>query len=310
MPNGEIHYAAELSDDEIEFLTERGGRRIRGLREMRVSKPALFAAMWQQQPRSGDQGEFTEKLLDHCDDPTRTRGVPHAGEILVCGVDPARTYGAGWVMWGYNPKEGTVTVIDRWFGRKLGTQGIREYLLQKPVIEYVPQYMCWEVNVESAILDHPDVIDVLAETRTNLVRHNTGSNRNFGPDAVGTMAKFMRDGTIRFPAATADDRDAMQLLKEHFMNWDENEHAGVPVRPGRTGHLEDDLCMAAWVGWVQIRKLMQKRTRRQRRANIPAAVMRRWGQRLSTPHRGPAGKPAKPVIDYEAAYHGLHDDES
>ncbi len=314
MPNGDVHFTVDLSDDEIEFLSLAAGKRRRGLREMRAQKPHLFAAMWQQRPKTGDQGEFTEQLLDHCDDPSRTVGVPLAGEILVGGVDPARTYGAGWVMWGYDPKAKTATVIDLYFGRKLGTQGIRENLLQQPVIDYLPQYMCWEINAESAVLDHPDVIDVIEDTRTTLVRHSTGNNRNFGPDAVATMAQFMRDGTIRFPAATVADQEKMQLLKDHFINWDENEHSGTVTRPGKSGHLEDDLCMAGWVGWVQIRKLMRKATRRMRRANVPAMVRRRWGQRLERNealNRRPvsAGKPTKPILNYEAAYYGLHNDE-
>jgi hypothetical protein len=218
-------------------------------------------------------------------------------------------------MWGYDPRERTATVIDYFFGTQLGTQGIREKLLQMPVVEYLPRYMCWEINRESAVLDHPDVLSVLEDTKTELIRHQTQNNRNFGPDAVATMGSFMRDGTIKFPAAHPEDREKMDLFKQHFQNWDENEKAVVSMRPGKTGHLPDDICLAAWVGWVQVRKLMRRHRTRGRRRAVPQAVLERWGMKLKQSAKAQSarlpsnGKPTQPLTDLEAAYHGVRNDD-
>lgn len=309
MPNGDILYVDDLTDEEFEVYQARGAKRRIGLREFRRRKPSLFAAMWQQQPKTSDHQEFTQQLLDHCDDPTRSIGHVKAGEILVGGVDPARTHGAAWVMWGYDPKERTATVIDYFFGTALGTQGIREKLLLEPVIEYFPQYMCWEINRESAVLDHPDVIEVIQDRNVELVRHTTGNNRNFGDDAVATMAVSMRDLTIRFPAALPEDREKMELFKQHFQNWDENERAVTKLRPGKVGHHQDDICMAAWVGWVKVKQLMRRYSRPGRRRYTPRSVLDRWGMTPKGPKKNELrlpveGKPRKPILDLQAAYHG------
>ena len=314
MPDGDIIYVDDLSTEEIQSYTARGARRRLGLREMRRRKPKLFAAMWQQQPMTSEHREFTQALLDHCDDPSRSIGQVRPGEILIGGVDPARKYGAAWVIWAYHQRDETVTVVDYFFGRELGTHGIREKLLRMPVIEYLPRYLCWEINKESAVLDHPDVISVLNDTKTELIRHQTGhGNRNLGEDAVATMAEFMRDKTIRFPAALPQDREKMELFKQHFQNWDENESQPVKSRPGRGGHQEDDICLAAWVGWVKVREMMRRQEKRGRRRWVPKSVLHNWGMKPREQHTGPRlstdGNGSKPITDLEAAYHGGHDDE-
>ena len=309
MPDGTKIYTDDLDDAELEAYSQRGAKRRNGLREFRARKRALFAAMWQQNPVTDEDAEFTDALLNHCDDMSLSIAMRKPGEVLVEGVDPARTFGAAWVMWGWNPKDDYARIVDYGFYRALGTQGIREKLLLYPVIEYWPGYLAWEVNTESAVLDHPDVIDVIADKRVNLIRHKTGNNKNIGPDAVATMTKFMRDGTIRFPAALGEDREKMELFKEHFINWDRNQRSLSPTRPGKSGHLEDDIAMAAWVGWVQVRALMRKRRRLGRRRYIPRSVAERWGQRPQTETKRGArlpveGTPTKPFTDLEAAYHG------
>lgn len=273
----EEHVVADLSTKEQKALAARGAKRVRGLREMRERDPETFGTLYQQNPPAESAGEFTRELLDHCDDPSRSVGMFKPGMTLVLGVDPARAGGAAWVLWEWDAEKGVATVVDFFYGERLGISGIREKLIVEPVHRYWPRYFVFEFNREESVLEHPQVIDALRGTRTELVKTFTANNRNEGETRVAAMSFDMRDGTIRFPAATREDRMKMDRLKEHAINWDRRTQA--EGRAGR-GHLPDDIWMAAWVGWALIKQRLAKKNRRMMsNRQIPQVVLRRWGMR-------------------------------
>jgi hypothetical protein len=284
----------DLSMKEQQRLSAAGARRVRGLREMRDRDPQMFATLYQQQPPSESSGEFSRDLLDHCDDPSRTLGVFKPGETLVLGIDPARAGGAAWVLWGYDDERNVCTLVDYFYGERLGIAGIREKLLIDPIHRYWPRYATYEFNREESVLEHPQVMSALKDTRTELVRTFTASNRNEGETRVAAMTFDLRDGSIRFPAATREDRLRMDRVKEHAINWDSRTQS-----EGRTarGHLPDDLWMAAWVGWATIKQRLCKKHRRiLRDRQIPQIVLRRWGVRPQQVKKGPAVAPETDLV--------------
>lgn len=279
--DGKRYLVKNLDDARYNELAAKGAHRVKGLREKRAENPERFETTQQQNPPEGGVGEFTDILLDHCDDPSRTLGVWKPGEeLLVQGVDPARSGGAAWVMWGYDRETGICTVVDLFYGEKLGTEGVRKKLLLEPASHYLPAYLVYEVNAESGVLDHPDVKRLVEQTGTSLIRHHTQYNRSQGDASVAAMSTDMRTGLIRFPAAHPQDRERLRKLKQHFKNWDIASAMNRRTISGRYGHQPDDLCMAAWIGWYHIKTRMKNRglVGRVAQRPVPQAIMKRWRQ--------------------------------
>ena len=271
------------TDRELDELTDvPGAKRVQGLYEIRDSTPSLFETMYQQSPPADADGEFSDLVLDHCDDPSRSFGVHRPDETLILGVDPARSGGAAWVLWGLSP-DGVFTLVDYFYGEGLGVQGIKNQLIMEPLRQYLPRYMVYEVNSNSAIIEMPDVLESVKATATDVVRHTTHDyNRNKGDVSVASMVFDMRDGRIRWPAATADDRDRMRLVKEQFKTWDRRSIAKEQGHSRWRSLGPDDVVMGGWVGWVHGKGLSKKKRRNLRgmASKIPAVTTRRWRGRL------------------------------
>jgi hypothetical protein len=260
LPSGSWLPRVSLTDDEfLDLIGKQDIRVIEGLVNTREDDEVTFATLYQQSPPSSVGGEFSDVILDHCDDPTRTVGVNLSGEILVLGVDPARSGGAAWVLWAVNRDLKTLTVVDFWYGERLGIPGICQRLIVDPIQKYLPREMAYETNHESGVLYLPEVKQVISECSVKVTEHHTHSNRSVGEASVASMSVAMRIGQIRFPAATPADRVKMRLLKQHFKNWDAHTVTNR-TRSGGFGHQPDDICMASWIGWVRARDLLQKGT--------------------------------------------------
>ena len=277
-PDGERHQIDGMGKAQYKELSQLPGmRRVRGLKEIRKRMGPAFETVYQQNPPAYSGGEFSDTVLDACDDPERTLGVVKPNELLVVGADPARTGGAAWLLWGVDVKNNTATVVDTFFGTKLGTVGIRNKLVMEPIVKYMPLWYDYEINHESAILDHPDIIQLFKDTGTNLYKHKTHQhNRGDSEIGVPSLSLPMRTGTIRFPTMTSEDRVRMDQLKQHFRNFDESD---MRSKSGQAGHEPDDLAFAAWIGYVKVRELFKTGARRFStpvlRGLLPGSVQRR-----------------------------------
>jgi len=304
--DGVIHEIGGLTDTEQMDLAALGATRIEGLRDKRQeameNDDDSFETTQMQRPPSDDTIEFTDEILAHPDDKSRTLGVAKPGEILIQGVDPARVAGAAWCVLGVDLRERTITFIDGRAHRKLGTEGIKENLILGPARLYQPAYLRFEANREQAVLDYPDV---QSELKTNSVKvereQTTGVNRNTDDYRVAKMVQDMRDGTLRWPTMAIEDRKRMALVKQHFKHWDERESAREEGRA--RPKVPDDLAMAIWIAWRKARELLDRRKPKQLRQpqRIPHIVRQRWGRHhpVDTLLPGPA-----PITDLAAAYFG------
>lgn len=254
---GETYNVDELSDAELLDLSDKGAYRRRGLAEERLRNPDLFELIYQQNPETSGYGDFTSEILDGCDDPERTLGVARPGEVLVVGVDPARSGGAGWLLWGYDPESKTFTVVDYWWGEGLGFTGMRTQLVQLPIEKWNPRYYIWEENYEGDPRDHPDAAQVIRSHHVQYKSWRTQFNRSGGDFPVVGMLDDMRDGHIRFPAATESDKIKMRLVKDHFMAF---ESVGYTERRRTVGsrRIPDELCLAGWMGWAWVNENLKK----------------------------------------------------
>jgi len=282
--DGEPIPADDLDGDILREYAAQGAERKRGLDWHRTSKPEMFQRIYQQAPAPTEGGDFTDMVLDHCDDPERTLGVIRPGEELVLGIDPARTGGAGWVLWAWDRENEKATVVDLFFGERLGLVGLREKLLVGPITRYMPRYAVYESNYELSVTDHPEVQAALAGTATELVLLRTGSKRSDPDIGLPSMVFYMRNGTIRFPARTVEDKQAMARLKHHFQAWDREVVQNRRSKSGSMGHDPDDLAMAAWQGWqVLVERFIKKKRRQIAQRRPSAAVQAKWGYRM--PHK-------------------------
>jgi hypothetical protein len=310
LPDGTQHRVDQLTNAEIKEYAASDGVYIQGLLQVREDDPDMFETMYQQNPPTNVHGEFSDVVLNHCDDINRTLKKRRAGTTLVLGVDPARTYGAAWVLWEWDPKERTCSLVDFFYGEKLGTQGIKDKLLLAPIEQYMPRYLVYEVNRESAVLEMPEIQKAIRDSAVQLVRHSTQhGNRGKslaveGSAQVSSMVFDMRDGTIRFPAASKEDRTRMDLVKKHFHNWDEKQQMRETKR-GSWHHITDDIAMAAWVGWTQIVALKEKSPVKSGVRNIPEAARRAW--QGHQPKRQEESPVRARNTDLVAMFYGGHD---
>ena len=277
LPDGSRVNAAAA--DEVALADEYGGRvkRIRGLREIRERDRDLFDTMYQQKPPDQVTGDFTDATLNAADDESRTIGVYRPNELIVIGADPARAAGAAWVAWGVDRDKGTVTLIDFFYGEKLGIGGLKSKLVIQPISLYDPVWYCYETNREAAVVDDPEIQRVFTDFSVNLHRHHTHTgNRGSTSIGVPSLSFYMRSRVIRWPAMTANDRDRMMLVKDHFKTWDRKEALNLS-RAALKGH-PDDIAMAAWVGFVKAVQLLERRSggRAKQAMPVPRAVMDKW----------------------------------
>ena len=233
--------------------------------------------MYQQNPPDIVTGDFTDETMDRADDPTRTIGVYRSNELIVIGADPARSGGAAWVAWGVDRDAGTVTLIDSFFGSKLGIGGLKSKLVVNPVTTYHPLTYTYEINREAAVVEDPEIERLFDDFGVRLVKHQTHhANRTNSTIGVPSLSFYMRNGTIRWPTQTAKDRDQVRMVKEHFKTWDRKEALGTQ-RKALKGQ-PDDLAMAAWVGFIEALALLEKnrRTTRSMQMPVPDSVQRQW----------------------------------
>jgi hypothetical protein len=310
MPDGQKYLASALTDDEYLDLAGRGAEVVEGLLERRAADKTIFDTTMQQAPPKREGGQFSDLLLDNCDDPTRSFGQVRPGDILVQGVDPATFTGTAWAMVAANREDHTITLVDYGFGKKLGVEGLRDEMVLGPIFEYRPSYMEYESNQHKAVLKFPEVIQVAKEHGVKVTEVHTQNNRNIGDLAVTQIAFDMRDGTLRFPAALPTDLDKLRLVKEHFHNWDTKTELRT-LRTKAWMRIEDDIVMAIWVAWMRAKALLGKRPNHLRRAveaMIPEVTQRAWSR--YAPKQG-KWRPPPPATDLVAVYYqgtdGEHD---
>ena len=265
--------------DEVALSDEYGGRvkRIRGLSEIRERDRDLFETMYQQKPPDEITGDFNDATLDAADDDSRTFGVYGPRELIVIGADPARSAGAAWVAWGVDRDKGTITLIDYFYGEKLGISGLKSKLVVQPITLYNPVWYCYETNREAAVVDDPEIQHVFKDYNVNLHRHHTHTgNRGSTSIGVPTLSFYMRSRVIRWPTMTADDRDKLMLVKDHFKTWDRKEALNTN-RAHLKGH-PDDIAMAAWVGFVKAVALLERRSggKVKHAMPVPRKIQARW----------------------------------
>jgi hypothetical protein len=83
---------------------------------------------------------------------------------------------------------------------------------------------------------------------------------------------------------TANDRDRMMTVKDHFKTWDRKEALDLS-RAALKGH-PDDIAMAAWVGFVKAIQLLERRSggRAKQAMPVPRAVMAKWDRMQQKNH--------------------------
>ena len=275
----------ELSNTEALEWMDKGATKVDGLLESRGEPGSKqwnsFQATHQQiRVESADLTDFTDKLLDLCDDPNRSYGITRPGEVTTIGADPARKNGAAYVTWAVDTVENTITMVDEFWDTMLGTDGIKKELIMFPIQAWQPLWYGYEINKFEAELDDWTIREFLESQPTNLYRHRTDwINRPHDSLGPAQMVGLMQRRIIRFPAATPKDQERSARVKQQFKNWD-RQATNAAGRQRSGSSYPDDLCMAAWVGIIKARELLErgKVGRTLPTMPVPASVKRRWDE--------------------------------
>lgn len=284
----------ELNNDELsaaEILDLEEKRRKGEITEMKMQQgletrrrrdPIAFRAIMQQESVSTEFGDFTDQVLALAQDETRSFGQYDPSSTLVLGVDPAKSHGAAWWIWEVNRRANTLALVDFGFHRNLGFAGIKQKLIVEPVTTYQPSWLAYEVNRHDHVLEDQIIVDLLNDFGVKVHTHRTtGSNRS----DVGSLALLMRTKVIRLPAATKEDRQRLELIRQHFQAYDLSTLRTGRSRPGQKNHDADDIAFAAWVGSTKARDLLEKGTGpsfTNLGRSVPAHVLEKWNSRKRT----------------------------
>jgi hypothetical protein len=202
---------------------------------------------------------------------------PH--EVIVVGVDPARTYGAAWAALAVDFAKQIATVIDWEWYENLGTAGVKERLIMAPLVRYRVHWLCYEVNRDAAVLEDTTIVQALESFGVTVKHHFTDGSRADLRVGPGSLAMYMRSLQLRFPYQTADDRHKTEQLDRFFKNFDRRTIAGGRSRPGQPGHEPDDAVFAVWIPFAKILDAWQNLpTGRLPRLPVPRAVLERHRQ--------------------------------
>ncbi len=270
--------ADELTDARLEELSDAGWTRKRGLRSIRSKDPIMFRAMYQQErDTTVAHADFDDETLDMAMDPSRSFGQVLPTEITLLGVDPARRYGAAWVLLAVDRSERAITIADfAWF-TALGVTGVKNELIIKPLARFSPSWLCYESNREGAVFAQRDVWKIIDESHVSLFTHDTGRERGSIELGPGALAAWMRSFQLRIPSATAEDRQRAEQLRTQFKAFDSNPERS---RPGRAGHDPDDLVFATWIPWLKAAGMVDPDSRGTGIiTGVPSAIRRRFDRR-------------------------------
>lgn len=256
----------ELSVDEIlELEAKRKAGEIKdmkmqiGLETRRRRDPISFRAIMMQESVAQEFGDFSTQVLDLANDEDRSFGQYDPSSVLVLGVDPAKTFGAGWWLWEVNRRAQTLALVDFGFHQNLGFDGIKQKLIVEPIVAYPSiSWLVYEVNRHEHVLSDQIIVDLVTDFGVKIAEHRT---TNTNRSDVGSLALLMRSKIVRFPAATRADRERLEVVRDHFRNHDmKTLSRGNRTRPGQKNHDPDDIAMAAWVGSTKARDILEKGT--------------------------------------------------
>ncbi|REK34106.1 MAG: hypothetical protein DWQ20_07045 [Actinobacteria bacterium] len=270
-----------LTIAEQDELAEQGAERVDGLLDIKedLKGTDIWASSYEQNPPEDMTGDFNDAVLEKALDETRTYGVWNPSEVTFVGADPARVGGAAWTAMAVDRSMGTMTVIDWFFGERLGIQGIKSKLILWPLERFRPLWYAYEVNKESAVLDDSIIKEAFTDFATSLYRHQThAGNRSRGHLSVSAMSFLMRSGVLRLPAMTAEDRKKSERLFEFFKNFDARSHAEGRSRPGQKGHQPDDPALATWVCSIKAYDFLEGASgaKVDVRSPVPQSVRKKW----------------------------------
>jgi hypothetical protein len=292
--SGERLVLDEISDTEaLELLDSGEWKRLRGLRSKRERSPLVFKAMFQQE-RDKDIAvmDFTAETLERARDPERSFGQVFSHEIKILGVDPARRYGAAWVLWAVDKSLRQLTLVDFFWGTRLGVNGVKDQLILKPLARWDPSWLCYEDNKDGSVLAETVVYEALKSAGVSVYAHTTGMERSSEVYGPGAMAAWMRDGRIKIPYRTAEDRARAMEVESHFKAWDSQPDRS---KAGQAGHNPDDIAMAAWVGWIKGGPMVDRNQPKGNGLNmgVPIAIRQKY-DRAQKAHR--AARAAKSKV--------------
>lgn len=280
---GTVYPVEAQTDDDLKELMARPTMRLRrGLKGRRQRSPDMFEANYNQRRNRSKGGDFTDDVFETAKDDERSFGQVYAHELRVVGVDPARRYGAGWLLWAVDRRSHTLTIADFFFGTELGYDGIKQQLVIAPITKWTPIWYCYEDNKEGAILADSMIQEFIDASGTSVFTDPTGSSRNDPNVGPAILSSYMRVGQIRIPYKTAADRAKFEVVKAQFKAWDRGTANTRRTKPGQPGHQPDELCMAAWVGSKKAIPLLEARTKDQGISmRMPAGIRRKFNRAMA-----------------------------
>ncbi|HYF45285.1 MAG TPA: hypothetical protein VD926_03680, partial [Acidimicrobiales bacterium] len=236
---------ANLPSENVRFLWPERYDRQAYLRMRVKAGPSAWERNYMQRPRRAGESTFTEKMLDECENPTRSilHDPPRDIQRMCVSVDPA--LGNGW----------NATMVTGWTAEKMYLltwrldQGLTNYQQAFQIIDgmcdrYKPihELVIEQNNYQKGLVDDDALHDLVKRYGFRVTGHQTGRNK-YDPDlGIAQMAHSFLRGEIDIPSAQDDaTRGALNELREQLLAW----------RPFKKGaHLKQDLVVVLWFAWI------------------------------------------------------------
>jgi hypothetical protein len=195
-------------------------------------------------------------------------------------------------LWAVDRSLRQLTLVDFFWGTRLGVNGVKDQLILKPLARWDPSWLCYEDNKDGSVLAETVVYEALKSAGVSVYAHTTGMERSSEVYGPGAMAAWMRDGRIKIPYRTAEDRARAMEVESHFKAWDSQPDRS---KAGQAGHNPDDIAMAAWVGWIKGGPMVDRNQKPNNGLNmgVPIAIRQKY-DRAQKAHR--AARAAKSKV--------------
>ena len=236
----------------------------------------VWAASYQQRPRSAGVQSFSETSIEGARDKTLIVGTTTGG-YLVASLDPALGGGNALGVCEHGAEKLTVVDADYRFG--LGrTEEILDGIANT-ADRYHFQVLRVEANAFQKGLGNDDRLRALAQTYGFIIEpHQTQANKHDPVLGVAAMASSMRRGEIIIPAGDPESIERMAKLVTQLRDWRPN----IPTKL-----LRQDLVMMLWFNWLAWREHLQ----------TLQAGRKRWSTKKRVPY-----SPTKPASLFGAAH--------
>ena len=195
---------------------------------------------------------FTPEAVDSCLDRSRKLGdiPPHTS--LIAGLDPASTGYQAAVLWAYNVKLGTLSLVDvrndQGGGVSKALSLMKEWNEQYDLYHWIVE----ENGFQKAIRQDREIRDWSIKRGVKIEGHETNVNKWDPVFGVTAMVPLYEQGKVNLPFAEGITKRKVSIFRQQLIYFSQ-----ASAKNSRSVKTKTDLVMASWFPMKRIKTLQK-----------------------------------------------------